>query len=301
VSQKKRFFSSTSSAVTIIFITLGLSACSSIPGIPGTVPNFDNPQSELPSLTVSKIIDEINCELYNVRDTKAARPRAPNVEPFSKWVAAVSLTLQVDDSIGLSPTLTYTDPVKFLGFSFGGTATLSGSRQRVYTQDYTVTIANLNVSSCEKLRYRNFDLEGDLGISDIVRMGMRSFDANDPAEGYGGQAASDPVTTDNSNTSKTQEAFGATIQFVVTKGLSALGPTWTINIFKGPGGLFNVSRSDTHKVIISFAPPAPPSGTANPGASGQGSKLLSGVTAGQINAAQNHNQLMLLQSIIPHP
>jgi hypothetical protein len=46
--------------------------------------------------------------------------------------------------------------------------------------------------------------------------------------------------------------FGGSIQFLVTKNLSA-GPTWTLVHFKGPGPLASVSEVNTDKITLAFA------------------------------------------------
>jgi hypothetical protein len=79
-----------------------------------------------------------------------------------------------------------------------------------------------------------FDLTGNLGIIETVDLGLRSVDTSDAAQ-Y-----------------QKEKAFGQSIQFAVTKNVSALGPTWTLVRFTGPGGLFGAERIDTHELIISF-------------------------------------------------
>jgi hypothetical protein len=44
--------------------------------------------------------------------------------------------------------------------------------------------------------------------------------------------------------------FGGTIQFIVTKNLSALGPTWSL---VGPGPLVSMSEINTDKLTFAFA------------------------------------------------
>jgi hypothetical protein len=56
-----------------------------------------------------------------------------------------------------------------------------------------------------------------------------------------------------SSQGKKEASFGTSIEFVVTKGISSTGPTWTLAQFKGPGRLFSGERQNTHKLRISFA------------------------------------------------
>jgi hypothetical protein len=74
------------------------------------------------------------------------------------------------------------------------------------------------------------NLSGTLGISDFVAMAAQS-------EGL-----------DTSN-----KVFGGTIQFLVTKNVNSVGPTWTLVHFKGPGGLLNFSQVNTDKITPAFA------------------------------------------------
>ena len=47
--------------------------------------------------------------------------------------------------------------------------------------------------------------------------------------------------------------FGGTIQFLVTKNVNAVGPTWSLVHFKGPGGFGGLSQVNTDKITLSFA------------------------------------------------
>ena len=57
------------------------------------------PQLDVPSgLTVAHIIDKIQCEVWEARRThKGLRDK--------QWTVVANLTLQVDDSVGLTPTV----------------------------------------------------------------------------------------------------------------------------------------------------------------------------------------------------
>jgi hypothetical protein len=48
-------------------------------------------------------------------------------------------------------------------------------------------------------------------------------------------------------------AFGGYVDFVVTKNLNSVGPTWTLQHFKGPGSLAGVSEINTDKLTFAFA------------------------------------------------
>jgi hypothetical protein len=46
--------------------------------------------------------------------------------------------------------------------------------------------------------------------------------------------------------------FGGSVQFIVTKSASGVGPVWSLVYFKGPGGV-NLSRINTDKLTFAFA------------------------------------------------
>jgi hypothetical protein len=145
----------------------------------------------------------------------------------------LSLTLQVDDNVGLTPTLSFFDPSA--SFTFGASGTLRGARQRIYSESLDLDVASLKRRNCAQLPAA-FDLSGSLGIVDAVDLGLGSIGNDDQAK-----FAKD-------------KAFGQTIQFAVTKNVSGVGPTWTLTHFVGPGGLFGAERVDTNQLVISFAP-----------------------------------------------
>lgn len=60
--------------------------------------------------------------------------------------------------------------------------------------------------------------------------------------------------------SKSLDDFGATVSFHIFKGVSNVGPTWTLQTFKGPTAGVGYTRDDLHQIIMTFAPsvlPAP--------------------------------------------
>jgi hypothetical protein len=133
-------------------------------------------------------------------------------------------------------------------FMFGGTATLQDQRQRIYTQNITIQLTpapnDPTAARCETPPVKEFspyNLTGDIGIREIVDKAFTTM-------------ALDTKTVPGSP--QTSTAFGESMQFVLVKSLTAFGPTWTLTHFKGPGGFLSTTRTDTHKLIISFAPPA---------------------------------------------
>ena len=48
------------------------------------------------------------------------------------------------------------------------------------------------------------------------------------------------------------DTFGATVSFDVFKGMTSVGPTWTLVHFKGPGGGLGYQRDDLDKIAITL-------------------------------------------------
>jgi hypothetical protein len=205
-----------------VFLSLGLWC-----GLTGCV---GIPQLAIPGpIAVSRIVDEVQCEV------QAAADKYPRLRT-ERWAAAVNLTLQVDDGAGLTPTLSFIDPTA--SFTFGASAALKGARQRIYTESLDLDVRSLKRRNCVRLPDA-FDLSGNLGIVEAVDLGLGSLEESED------QAKFDK-----------DKAFGQTIQFVVTKNVSGVGPNWILAHFTGPGGLFGAERIDTNQLVISFAPGA---------------------------------------------
>ncbi len=121
---------------------------------------------------------------------------------------------------------------------------------RVFTQTYTIVIANIPHETCADLRaWDTFNLEGDLGLRDQIYLGLHSFHrAANP------NAAPAKYVPSPTNGPPSPDSFGGTISFDVFKGITSLGPTWTITNFKGVNGGVGYQRDDLDKIVISFAP-----------------------------------------------
>ena len=68
---------------------------------------------------------------------------------------------------------------------------------------------------------------------------------------------------DTKQTLSGKGVFGGSIQFLVTKNLTAAGPTWALVSFKGPGSLVNLSEVNTDKITLAFTQ-GPNAGTPMP-------------------------------------
>lgn len=228
-------------------VTFGLVGCSSMP-------QFDAPEDSTHAPTVSQVIDKIQCEIAEARDDPLNNNPEfnqfllnNNLAPFGQWVANATLSLTVQDTGGLSPTsgvaLAYIDPLVKAGtsFMFGGNLILYQQRSRIFTQTYTIQIANIPAGqTCASMHkdWHSFNLEGDLGLKSQIDMGLHAFHST--VNRYAG-------TSDN---------FGATASFDVFKGITSLGPLWTLVHFKGPVGGLGYLRDDLHKIAITFQPVA---------------------------------------------
>jgi hypothetical protein len=208
------------------------------------VPRYDVPFDSAGQPTVETIVDRIQCEIRDM-----VRDDTPNdVTSFHRlflldgdYDAQISLSLEVNDTGGLSPSLAYLNPITgATSFMFGANATFSESRDHNFTENIQLSVrtiyidwkTNRNPHNCPT---SDTNLSGDLGIRDFVAM------------------AAQTRNLDQSKNSAGKGVFGGSIQFLVTKNLSAVGPTWSLIHFKGPGPLANVSEVNTDKITLAFA------------------------------------------------
>jgi hypothetical protein len=203
-----------------IAVATALGGCSNIPPL-----GIEGPP------TIRQIVDEIECEVAEAAD-KYPRLRRED------WAVAVDLTLQVEETAGLTPTVSFIQPFATAGtsFAFGASAALKGERKRIYEELLDLKINQIRNPRC-LARTGYFDLTGNLGIVEAADLGLGS--ANLPLPQF-----------------HHDKAFGQTIHFELTRNVSGVGPTWTLTHFTGPGGFFGAERVDTHELIISFSPGA---------------------------------------------
>lgn len=221
------------------------------------MPPFDVPENDRDLPTVAHVVDKIECELAEARDDPAnialsGYLHGLNLADFGQWAASVTLSLTVNDTGGLSPTsglsLAYLQPYRASpqGLVLGGNAFLYQQRQRIFTQTYTIAINSIPPNeNCERLRAKrdNFNLEGDLGLRDQIGIGLRAFSTSRASTYI-------PATVKTGS----PDSFGGTVSFDVFKGITSLGPTWTLSTFKGVGGGLGYQRDDLNKIAITFAP-----------------------------------------------
>ena len=202
--------------LAILASSLSLAACASV------VPRFDVPYDEHGVPTAQTIVHQITCELAQLIEGSAPLGKALLEGDIE---VAFQLNLTVNDTGGLSPTFTYTNGV----FSFGAGAGLSRSREQNFTEKLYFSLRDLQLEQIEAKK-RGLDLtqcwqtdtnlSGDLGLRTAVQL-----------------AFSTPHLRWETKLSGTEGAFGGYVDFVVTKNLNSVGPTWTLTHFKGPGVL----------------------------------------------------------------
>jgi hypothetical protein len=195
------------------------------------------------------------------------------------YVIAVELNLTVNDDGTLAPAFTYTNGL----FSFNAGAKLDAQREQNFTEQLYFSIADLReqmladqensakyhrpVNSLRCPSQIDTPLAGDLGIVESVHMAM-----NTPN-----------LAMQTKLGSAKAGLFGGYAKFVLLKNLNAVGPTWTLKHFKGPGSLAGVAETNTDQVTFAFAERA---ATGNvPGLTFKERATLKTQTA--VSAAQN--------------
>ena len=187
------------------------------------------------------------------------------------------LILQVNEQLALAPSFTHTDVVSAsLTRVFDWGIKLDTQATRIYSETVVIKVDKLNhprwCNPNNSNESNGFTLLGNLGLGEVIKMGLGSIDRAD--------TGLTPASGDKS-------AFGTTIEFQIIKGVNASGPTWKLSSFEGPGKFFTTERNDTHKLTISFSKEAD-----KPTATGE--------AIGKSSAAQNataQNQKLNLQSL----
>jgi hypothetical protein len=239
----------------IVFASV-MSGCSS-------VPPFDVPYDKAGAPTVYSVISRIECELRDlVRDDGDVFPKYPHRDFLmdNDYDVEAALSLEVNDTGGLAPTLSYIEPFKtpMTSFALGTTATLSESRDQNFTENLKYSVRNIYdewKSAQAIIGYSSFhydcptadtNLSGDLGLRSFVDLaalspGLLEDQAGGGAQASGGAQAKGAATGSqpkdaakgNQAPSVPNGVFGGSITFLITKGVSAAGPTWTLTRFKG--------------------------------------------------------------------
>jgi hypothetical protein len=227
------------------------------------VPHYDVPYvAGRPN--VQTIVERIQCELKEmVRDAEPDHPASPlrNFLLDGDFDVIVSLSLEVNDTGGLAPSLTYLEPLsKVASFSLSATGVLSESRDHNFTENIQFSMREILAAWRQYKSYfdcpsvADTNLAGTLGIEDFVSMAALTpnLALGPSSSGASSGGAQSSSSKGSSKTSSANSVFGGSIQFLVTKNLSALGPTWTLVHFKGPGTV-SLSEINTDKITLAFA------------------------------------------------
>jgi hypothetical protein len=205
--------------------------------------------------TVDNITDHIACEIYK---SGKRHPTLVSQEYYIK----IFLTLQVDDQFDLTPSLTWMNPLSKMT-SFSGI--LSGDfglqRRRTFTTTYNINAKTLSddyrakidansliESECDSTPLKNelYKLSGNLGIDEIIDDGLKIVNKENGV-----------ITNPSKPGDNNAPSFGSQVQFIITRQITALGPTWALKYFKGPSGsngLINGKTLDTDSVVLTFVP-----------------------------------------------
>ncbi|HEY2528032.1 MAG TPA: hypothetical protein VGJ20_08815 [Xanthobacteraceae bacterium] len=271
------------------------------------MPPFIVPDDSEHGPTVAQVVDKIECEIAEARneadgDAQLVKSlNALDLAEFGQWAASTTMSLTVNDTGGLSPNgglaFSYLNPLKTASqsFAFGGDALFYQQRQRIFTQTYTVNIsklpANETCASVEQ-KWNKLNLSGDLGLGAQIHLGLYAF-----VSSHGSSYIPASVKTGS------PDSFGATASFDVFKGVTSLGPTWTLTHFKGVAGGLGYQRDDLNKIAITFAPAkyvAPPThkGHATAQALIEYATMRAAANSNAIVAARQANaQLVTTQAI----
>ncbi len=252
------------------------------------VPRYDVPSDSAGQPTVQSIVERIECEIRDmVRDDMEN-----DVTSFHRkfllngdYDVEVVLSLEVNDTGGLAPSLTYMTAFNAAtSFVLNGNATLSKARDHNFTENIQLSVrniyfdwkTNMNPHDCPT---PDTNLSGTLGLKDFVAMAALTRDL------------------DEKQTLTGKGVFGGSMQFIVTKNLSAFGPTWSLEFFKGPGALASLSEVNTDKITVAFAQgpnagkpmrlPASAKRAPNPNSHFFIQQLLTGSISTQLNMLQN--------------
>lgn len=281
------------------------------------VPHFERQDKHSDAVAgapdMGDVVTHLQCEIAEVLDAARADDPAFKRLLTDDYVAYASLTLDVVENEGLTPSLAFLTPFPVSGSGFqrsiGLGAQLSDERHRNMTQTFSLLVdptyreraakEKRVLPACPELASR---LRGSLDLRQVIAEGLRTSRPEDfllPLVGdntpEGGRAG---LTSDQ------VPNFGATIEFTLTYGAD-LDPTWTLKRFTGVGGgspgFLNGSRVVKDSLAISFASAA---GASSSAASGPAATPAAAAriradaqqTAGK--AAQDAVTRMILQQII---
>jgi hypothetical protein len=209
------------------------------------VPFYDVPLDEYGQPTVKTIVERIQCEIRDmVRDDRPDHPDSFHRKFLlnGDYDVVIALSLEVNDSGALAPSVSYITPLTAVtSQTWGANATLSKARDHTFSENIQLSTREIFLDWKSGLKsydcpMADTNLAGSLGLKDIVSM-----------------AASTPGL-DEELKGGAKSVFGGIVQFVVTKSISAAGPSWQLIRFKNIAALGSLSEVNTDKITLAFAP-----------------------------------------------
>jgi hypothetical protein len=229
-------------------LVLALVGCATV------VPRFDVPYYDNGAPSTATITREIECELYNlVRDDVPPDQQyqhRPTILTHNYQVAML-LNLDVTDTGGVAPSVNV--PVNSV-LALNAAAELQQAREDSLGLNLSYSLKDdlLHAPPAKKAilatcpvgapaGWVNTNLAGNLGLQEKVTAALLTADA----------AASTAAPTPTSG------EFIGVINFTLTRNVNAVGPTWTLTHFKGPGNFLSASRVNIDKLSFAVAETKP--------------------------------------------
>ncbi len=221
------------------------------------VPYYDVPYDHYNQPNAKTIVQRLQCEIRDmVRDDRPDDPASFN----RLWLldgdfdVQVALSLEVNDSGGLAPSVSYIGNLNHFThistYTLGTTGNLNEGRDHTFNENIQISVRQIYMDW--KSGYKPYDcpsadtnLSGTLGIKDLVALAASTPSLVDPLPPSG----SSKPTSD----SAPKSVFGGSVQFVVTKSISSTGPTFALVHFKSIAMLGSLSEINTDKLTLAFA------------------------------------------------
>jgi hypothetical protein len=232
---------------------------SALAGCATIVPQFDVPYYANGAPSTATITREIECELYNlVRDDIPPELQYQHRKTLltHDYQIAMLLNLDVADTGGLAPSANFpVNPV----FAFNAAAELQQAREDSLglNLNYSLKDDLFRAPPAKKAILATCPVGAPAGSVDTNLAGNLGLEQKVTAALLTADAA--PSTTAPTPTSG---EFMGVINFTLTKNVNAVGPTWTLEHFKGPGNLLSASEVNIDKLSFAFAETKPSSSRA---------------------------------------
>jgi hypothetical protein len=257
----------------VTLFAVNLAGCATV------VPKFDVPYYANGAPSTASITREIECELYDLIREDVPQEQQYQHQPTIKvhnYQVAMLLSLDVTDTGGLAPSGNF--PInKLLSFNAAGELQQAREDSLALNLNYSLVDDLLHAPQAKKAQLAtcpttspadgvDTNLAGNLGLKEKVTAALLTADKQG-------------VTTAPTPTSG---EFTGVINFTVTKNVNAVGPTWTLTHFKGPGNLLSLSEVNLDKLSFAFAEGKSPVAL---GAEGKKAAYVSAATnAGKVRA-----------------